>query len=1167
MIILTVSDPSWEELQKALGPDVSVSAPTPGGGKQGGPGSKEREGHKYIHREWKGDHWEYKYAQEPHPERHGMGHVGQESHSIEVHPSVDTSDDSPEAKEAAYRDARKRTLVPGSVFPGTHPKTGEPIEYHVVAHKNFDPTNKKQMSLHPHGVKIVPRFPSTEKTKAGKPKPGAMVPKQGLYYYGSWASVDREQRLAQAEKQTIKDENGNVTYQVRANVGKVNMKEDTLVQTKDPNRFVISITEHAPEYRPGMRKNEFRRKNEAEVKQFLDAREFNAQQVAATKSGEYPPISARLSQGETPLQIMESGTLPKEFDPENPMVLRTKFDGTEQREVFINALVNEISDEAFRAANRITQHSSLKDLQGEIIPKLLGFEVGTGLVGGPYQMTNKDNPTYRYLADAVDRTYSPDSGDSLGAHAYGSLQFRFRDEMEKMGYKMPTEDIKQRDVETLKQDEEAGAPARPTTTAGRKQMVDPSGIVSETQSPEQAVGAKEDVTERISNWRDEQDEHLVDAMNDFPDYENQIQELRDEINNPNFDLAAENVLPFIDRIKQLGQQIGVGDELLYRLTKAINSLFEHLSAALLVKAIKEQVAENLVKAAQPVPPNHRYSHREGSDDLPTYYYQDENGNYFRYTNAPDGHADASPLGGPAAIHPSEPMFPQNSEYYTPDGRKMTRAPFPGAEMQWNPNYHRNDPQNLWAGRWVNPVSGDHEYSYIDSDIREQPKLRIHQMNAIVDVRLPYLRQCVFNMLHSDQQKDVIVGLMLALVDQGRLNPVMLSQLVVSEVQIHGDLIRLGRFTVHAGEKIQQLITQLLVGKNPQDPVFAIPILTSDPTAPIGVGTQYRQVGPHFIARMLERVGTPLPALQSYHATQTYSLQLARCLRENPAISFDCGHNFALLEVAKRMGHDFGAAPDVNQALQTIQQTLIDPVVVEIITQNAANEGLGQGTEPMGRTFAPAIPHVSANLQTRTESERVFNQWLHTHPVHEHAEARNTFLKSGPGGQPRAGHKYKSRKWTGSGWEYDYGDGGTQHQSMQAHPHQDEALNQEAVPQPPHPEELAGAPEGRQTVNFDGIWLNGILNQIKDINGNPIQATDDARLQNMKDMIASGQHVQLRPPIVTMKQDGSMEVVDGRHRILAAAEMMHDIPITFSQGIETEAPAQPPAPQYQRPWER
>jgi hypothetical protein len=95
---------------------------------------------------------------------------------------------------------------------------------------------------------------------------------------------------------------------------------------------------------------------------------------------------------------------------------------------------------------------------------------------------------------------------------------------------------------------------------------------------------------------------------------------------------------------------------------------------------------------------------------------------------------------------------------------------------------------------------------------------------------------------------------------------------------------------------------------------------------------------------------------------------------------------ALMSVALEWGHDFMMEQDAPRVLQLIQAVLIDPVVVEVLEQNAHAQGM-VGADPTQALPPAMIPihAVSFNLLDRTPEEAEFSQWLHTHPIHNHAE--------------------------------------------------------------------------------------------------------------------------------------------------------------------------------------
>lgn len=377
-----------------------------------------------------------------------------------------------------------------------------------------------------------------------------------------------------------------------------------------------------------------------------------------------------------------------------------------------------------------------------------------------------------------------------------------------------------------------------------------------------------------------------------------------------------------------------------------------------------------------------YDHKEGLPENPRFYFTDKQGNYIRYTNAPSFHDDHDKQYGEPSPHASEPTFETAPQFFTPDGRKLTRAPYTGATVEWNPSYHRNDPKNLWAARWVNPVSGEHEYTYIDSDIRDQPNLQIHRINALVDVRIPIFRQYVSSLIRSNFIKDQVTGVMLALLDQGRFRIRELIRATVGDLKVSGNIVYINKRGIHTDFVIQQKLLSLAANRLPTDILFTIPTVGEDGGLDY---TKLRRVGMHYIINILEELGIPIQALQTYHASQSYSVAIQNVLTTNN-VSWECAHHFALLEVAMEMNHDLDKVDDYEVALQAIENSAIDPVVIKQIKQTCEKLQIGiNGTGGLRKPIHSAIHRVSSKLIARTEDEEEFSRWLRTSQMHNFAE--------------------------------------------------------------------------------------------------------------------------------------------------------------------------------------
>ena len=409
-------------------------------------------------------------------------------------------------------------------------------------------------------------------------------------------------------------------------------------------------------------------------------------------------------------------------------------------------------------------------------------------------------------------------------------------------------------------------------------------------------------------------------------------------------------------------------------------------AALAVQSILEEDLFNkaieLLTKDKKVDPSHSYSYMDGSRDNPRYYYTDSFGNNIRYSNAPNGHAERSSYYGEAERHPSEPDFNANPEYFTPDGKKLSRCPdCDAANVEWNQQYNAYDPQNLWAGRWTDPDSGKMFYTYVDSDLRQYSKLGIHHQNALVDTRIPALRQYIFELYSSNKIKDQLTAVALTLLDQGRMRAVELSCLCVNDVRIEGTIVQLGNRKIHADENLRTALMVLTRAKGDDEPLLSVPKQKDDGQFEENIT---RRIGPHYLANVLDQLGISLIGLQSYHASITFAREVTRLVTQYQA-PWEQAVSNAVLAAAVEWGHDLTAEQDVPRTLQLIQSILIDPVLIEAINRNMQEQGMlsEEQVYELPPILIP-IPHVTLSLTDRTEEELEFSEWLHGTPLHEYA---------------------------------------------------------------------------------------------------------------------------------------------------------------------------------------
>lgn len=396
--------------------------------------------------------------------------------------------------------------------------------------------------------------------------------------------------------------------------------------------------------------------------------------------------------------------------------------------------------------------------------------------------------------------------------------------------------------------------------------------------------------------------------------------------------------------------------------------------------MKPDPSNNVLTNNKTVLPGHTYSHKEGDDSNPRFYYTDPQGNLTRYTNAPAGHPDFDGQHPDASPHHNEPLFETHPEYFTPDGRKLNRAAdVDPTQIEWNTNYNAFDPKNLWAGKWASPDTGTDQHIYIDADLKNFPKLNVHQQNALVDAQLPQLRQYESDLFHSDKIKDQMTAIALILLDQGRMRATALAVLTSSNVSIDGSQVTIGTRQFIADDKIVSAFNILKRFKTPDEPLFTVPLQKQDGSVDEKV---HRFIGPNYLAAVLDTQGLSLLGLQTYHSTIRFAKEVSKLMYEYSA-SWDIAMRQGVIAVAYDWGHDLSKEYDQENILKLTQAVLVDPVVIDALQQKAKEAKLEEFDCALPLPTTP-VYYLSTELTDRTSDESTFSQWLHSIALHEYA---------------------------------------------------------------------------------------------------------------------------------------------------------------------------------------
>lgn len=1020
---------SYPEVLKAVtGEHQQVAgavAPSASGGATPAPQGQPRAGHKYTKRWWDGGRWQYEYAGEGQAQPHGvLQHGGEDTHDI-PHPDPEKAQlghkasvpkrehvlelpeghqYGPNDAERAYHDTIANTLKPGTSHKVSVPNFGD-LQIDV----------SRSGKLYGKKSDGSPLFLNSK----GQPDP--------FVNYGQYEEWIRGQQAGPA---TLSDGNGKPWVKLVPLVGKVDKQSGMLQPSADKRRWKVVLH---PDADPSMVPDEWKSKRDAVIATTTDKQGAwqaadQARRVMETKTGKpfgwqmgaagaggapapqqqaapamqqtvAQPAMQPQQQAQTAAGTPVMGDGPKPgidhpdenvramsqigwneepgVDPKTHQVaMLRKFAGTpEQKEQLVQKLSQKYSPVIFNTMKQMMARD----------PNLATPYWQERMMGGVQMGENtpilaeEGSTLHNALSRMIDR-YDPSrtdaTGKPLGLDAY--ISSSLPKDMERL--------LGEQRTEVYGGGSQGGGPvtARPKETSAatmgtRLSGGDSGGGSAGAGVEDEAQESPEDSMARIDNWKKMQSAQLYKLQKENPQAAPFVKQALAAVGKVNSD-------DHLDKFADVMQRYGHGD---YIMNKAL-----HKALWLMAMDIRKANAAGkpqFLSSNKKVDPTHTYAHRDGEDDHPRFFFRDPQNNFVRYTNAPSGHKDNVSSYGEASLHPSEPTAATAPQYYDPQGRKLTRAPEMGSQVQWNPNYHSNDPENLWIGRWVNPITGEHEHTYVDADMRMIPKMYLHQQIQLVDVRLPVLRKYIRSLFSSSMLKDKIVATALALVDQARFRAEEIGDLRVKDVQMYGALYDIGGRLVFGDHKFRAMMSLLTKNRKPQEPLFAVPIVKKDGKPDPMV---IRNIGPHYIQSILEQMGLSLSGLLAYHATETFSREAERLLNEHDC-PWESALEYATVAVAQEMGHDLSQEQNIAEILPVIRDMMIDPVVVEVLEQNAKDASLLGQTQLTLPLPPPAIMPVTFDLLTRTTDEQAFSKWLHTYPAHLHAEPMRPNLMEAP----------------------------------------------------------------------------------------------------------------------------------------------------------------------------
>lgn len=400
-------------------------------------------------------------------------------------------------------------------------------------------------------------------------------------------------------------------------------------------------------------------------------------------------------------------------------------------------------------------------------------------------------------------------------------------------------------------------------------------------------------------------------------------------------------------------------------------------------SINEQRLQKAFGLPESVDPTHQYVYRTGEHGMYDFWYVDNFGNYWLYTNAPEDHADYEPLAGAALIDPDQPMQHTAPQFFAEDGRKLNAALPEGAELLKNEAYDPLNSRSIWYAMYETET-GEQRFLYYDSDVRENLDLWVQHQLRVVDAGLVKYRKYYTKLFDSPHPKDKIFSVILMLIDQGVFEAYELTTATVADVEYTDMTITfLGKKLV-CDPMLVDFFTSVTSGRNPDEPLFVLD--TNMGRKPIGVRHIYAvlkglRMSPHFMLY--------------WHASQIYSRIVHRLAMEG--VEADDFEEMALTELSRALCTPEDVSHLVDYQLRTILRQNFRPLE----EQSAQPEGAPEPGDEEPQEEAPqeetnkALAKVTQNdfgvmtiwsdLSAKRPDELQFSAWLHATPLHDVSE--------------------------------------------------------------------------------------------------------------------------------------------------------------------------------------
>jgi hypothetical protein len=369
-------------------------------------------------------------------------------------------------------------------------------------------------------------------------------------------------------------------------------------------------------------------------------------------------------------------------------------------------------------------------------------------------------------------------------------------------------------------------------------------------------------------------------------------------------------------------------------------------------SIQQQNLNKAVGLPESIDPNHEYVYRSGEYGLYQYWYKDRGGNYWKYTNAPEGHAHHDPKAGEALMDPDQPMPHTTPQFYAEDGSKRNVAVPEGVDVEQNPNYDASNARNIWYE--VYRVAEQTRYVYLDADVRENLDLHVQHQLRVCDAGITRLRRYAVASFEKEHPKDKVIGAILMLVDQGFYQVEDLAEATVGDLEFIDTTVKLlGRKFV-CDAMFLDFMTSLVANRDESSPLFVLDTVHGK-----------NPLGKHFLYSIFYSLKVSPHYLMYWHSSHIFSRIV---------------NKLSTMDIPSEEMED-RAFDELKRvlAVEGDVRSLVDFKVKEKLLSNYADVSKGFSSVEQDDL---AVLVIQSDLDRRMDDELEFSKWLHAEPLHD-----------------------------------------------------------------------------------------------------------------------------------------------------------------------------------------